>query len=291
MTFSFMQGPRARGFFQLLALTGAWVAASPAQAQTTFDVIGPREYELPVDFKPFSVFVQYATYQNDERAFDNNGDRVDGSRLEHISGLSKYVRFWTPDFDRRIGLAYEVIIPEVSLRDRQAASADSRQRSGIGDPLTGFAVWFKPDAGSTLGLQSFVQIPVGSDEVSDTNWKNLTSLLWDWRLPANLGWTADAGFVYQSRRTRDRVQPGLSWHTNERFAWRATEFLEPFVAIDAEYGDGNDGLADGWVVDAGPGLMFHTFDNQSISARYATSLGGKNHSVNNSIDIKYAYVW
>jgi hypothetical protein len=288
---SFISAARSRVFYQLLALTGAWVAASPAQAQTTFDVIGPREYELPVDFKPFNVFVQYATYQNDDRAFDNDGHRVDGSGLEKITGMSKYVRFWTPEFDRRIGLAYEVIVPETSLRDRQAASADARQLSGIGDPLTGFAVWFKPDAGSTLGLQSFVQIPVGTDEVSDTNWKNLTSLLWDWRLPANLGWTADAGFVYQSRRTSDRIKPGMSWHTNERFAWRANELLEPFIAIDAEYSDGQDGLADGWVVDAGPGLMLHSFDNQSISARYSTSLGGKNHVINNSIDIKYAYVW
>ena len=34
-----------------------------AQAQTTFDVIGPHEYELPVGFEPFNVFVQYAYVQ------------------------------------------------------------------------------------------------------------------------------------------------------------------------------------------------------------------------------------
>lgn len=262
-----------------------------AHAAPTFDVIGPREYELPTDFKPFNVFVQYATYQNSERSFDNDGHRGDGSGVETISGLSKYVRFWTPDFNRNIGLAWEVILPEVSIRDRSAATADDRQTSGIGDPLTGFALWYKPSGKSTLGIQSFMQVPVGDDDVSDTNWKNLTSLFWDVRLPANLGWTADAGFVYQSRRTSDRLRPGLAWHTNQRFAWQATKLLEPFIAVDAQYGDGHDGLADSWVVDAGPGVVFHTFDNQSIAIRYATSLGGKNSDVNNSANLKYAYVW
>ena len=38
-----------------------------AQAQTTFDVIGPHEYELPVGFEPFNVFVQYAYVQRNNR--------------------------------------------------------------------------------------------------------------------------------------------------------------------------------------------------------------------------------
>ena len=61
----------------LLALSLLAVAGT-ASAQTTFDVIGPREYELPVGFEPFNVFVQYATYQDNARMFDADGDRVDG---------------------------------------------------------------------------------------------------------------------------------------------------------------------------------------------------------------------
>lgn len=61
------------------------------------------------------------------------------------------------------------------------------------------------------------------------------------------------------------------------------------LAVDTEYSDGGGDLADGRVVDAGPGLMLHPFDNQSISARYSTRLGGKNHVIKNGIDIKYAY--
>lgn len=260
-----------------------------AAAQTTFDVIGPREYELPVGFEPFNVFVQYATYQDNARAFDDDGDRVDGSGSKALTGLSKYVRFWTPASKPNIGVAWEVIVPEVSIRNMSAPAGD-RHISGIGDPLTGFAIWYKPSANATLGFQSFVQVPVGTERVSDTNWKNLSSFFWDWRLGESFGWTGDAGVVWQSERDSG-FKPGLSWHTNNRFAWRASQRLEPFIGIDAETTDGRDGAPDAWVLDAGPGLMIHTFDNQSITLRYSTSIDGRNHSVNDSFNLKYAYVF
>lgn len=272
-----------------LAAAVFFIPVGAAQAQTTFDVIGPREYELPVDFEPFNVFVQYATVQENDRVFDADGERVDGSGSQAITGLSKYVRFWSPASKRNIGVAWEVIVPEVAIRNRAAPEGD-RHISGLGDPMTGFAIWYKPKQNVTLGFQSFVQIPVGTDRVSDTNWKNLSSFFWDWRMGEKFGWTGDAGAVWQSRRDSG-IKPGLAYHTNNRFAYRANQRLEPFLALDAEYADGKDGLPDGWALDGGAGLMVHTFSNQSITLRYSTSIDGKNHSVNDSLNMKYAYVW
>ncbi|MHC9086302.1 transporter [Luteimonas sp. RIT-PG2_3] len=264
--------------------------AGAAHAQTTFDVIGPREYELPTDFEPFNVFVQYASVQNNAKAFNDNGDRVDGSGSKAITGLSKYVRFWSPESNRKIGVAWEVIVPAVGIRNSNAPGPDDRHISGIGDPMTGFAIWYKPQGNVTLGFQSFVQIPVGTDRVSDTNWKNLSSFFWDWRLGDKFGYTGDAGFVWQSERDTG-IQPGMSWHANHRFAYRATQRLEPFLALDHEHVRANDGLPSGWALDGGVGLMVHTFDNQSITMRYSTSIDGRNHSYNDSFNLKYAYVW
>lgn len=265
------------------------VPAGVCVAQTTFDVIGPREYELPVDFKPFNVFVQYATVQDNDRVFDTSGDKVDGSGSQLISGLSKYVRFWTPESNRKIGLAWEVIVPEVAIRNRRAPEGD-RHISGIGDPLTGFAIWYKARPSLTLGFQSFLQVPVGTDRISDTNWKNLSSFFWDWRIGDTLGWTGDAGFVWQGTRD-DGFKPALTWHQNHRFAWRASPRLEPFLALDHERSGSKDGRPASWALDGGAGLMIHTFDNQSITLRYSTSLDGENHAVNDSFNLKYAYVW
>ncbi|MBN9695490.1 MAG: transporter [Zoogloea sp.] len=277
--------PVRRVVAALLLTLGAGLTL-PAAAQTTFDVIGPHEYDLPVDFQPFNVFVQYAYMQRNNRSFDGSGNRVKGSGSDALVGLSKYVRFWTPDFNRKIGLAWEVIVPEISLRNDR----NNTQASGIGDPMTGFAIWYKPRTDLTLGFQSFVQMPAGSTEVSDRNWKNLSSAFWDWRLTDKLGWTANAGFVFQGKRT-DNLLPGTVFHTNQRLGYRVSPLLEPFLALDYERSRSTATMDGGHALDAGAGMMFHTFDNQSITLRYSKSVSGENHSANNSFNVKYAYVW
>ncbi|WP_019919501.1 transporter [Methyloversatilis discipulorum] len=262
-----------------------------ASAQTTFDVIGPHEYDLPVNFdQPFNVFVQYATVQRDSRLFDNDGDRQRGNSAQKIIGLSKYVRFWTSESNRNIGLAFEVIQPTVGIRNRDAVDPDARHISGFGDTITGAAIWYKPTPGSTLGFQTFLQIPIGDKDVSDTNWKNLSSLLWYVPLTERIGWTGDLGFVAQSRRD-DGNRPGMLWHTNNRFGYRVNDWLEPFAGVDYERISGRNGADDSWGFDGSLGVMFHYYGNQSIALRYSHGIEGENRPVNNSINIKYAYVW
>jgi hypothetical protein len=273
-----------------VAMAAALWLACPAQAQVTFDVIGPHEYDLPVNFDPFNVFVQYGLVQNDSEFWDENGDRVAGSGARRVIGLSKYVHFWTPDFNRNIGLAWEVIQPEVSIRDRGAVDPDARNLSGFGDTLTGFAAWFKPTPKSTLGIQSFLQIPWGDKDVSDTNWKNLTSLLWYTPLGWEFDWTGDAGFTWQSPKA-DGVQPGTTFYTNNRFGYRVNQWLEPFVALDYEHIDSYEFQPEAWAFDGGLGLMVFTYEGQSITARYSTSLKAQNHTDNNSWNLKYVYTW
>lgn len=265
-------------------------AASPAaQAGVTFDVISPHEYELPAGgFDPFNVFVQYSSIQNTNDSYNANGNTVSGDGAQTLSGMSKYVRFWTPSFAPKMGLAWEVIQPVASIR--VTSDTNGSQRSGLGDTLTGFAAWYRPIETLTLGVQSFAVLPIGDEDVSDGNWKNLTSLFWDWRLPANLGWTADAGAIFQGERVDGRT-PGLGWHTNQRFGWRVAPWAEPFVSFDAEYIDGNDGLNHSWVTDVGGGMMFHTFKNQSIAVRWSQSVDGANHLQTQSLNLRYAYVW
>ena len=271
----------------LLGLTFLFGLNGIAQAATTFDVMGPHEYDLPAPgFEPFQVFVQYAYLQDDDKAYDNNGDRVAGSGNTTTVGLSKYVRFWTSESIPNLGLAYEVIVPEIGV----SSEANGGDVSGFGDPLTGFALWYKPTENSTLGFQSFLQIPVGDRDVSDTNWKNLSSALWDVRLTDKWGWTGDAGFVFQGSKD-DGTHPGTTFHTNERLGYRVSKLLEPFVGVDYEYTKGTTTVNKSYILDLSLGVMFHTFDNQSIAIRYAGSVEGQNRAVNNSLNLKYAYAW
>jgi hypothetical protein len=268
------------------ALSGIF---SSANAQTTFDVIGPREYDLPVGYQPFNVFVQYSYIQNHDKAWDAFGDKVDGSGAQQIVGMSKYVHFWTPNFSNKVGLAWEVIQPEIAVRDRDSSTPDGSV-SGFGDTITGFAAWIKPTSNSTFGIQSFVQVPIGDRSVSDTNWKNLTSFLWDVRLPYNLGWTADAGWVWQGEKDNG-LTPGTTFHTNQRFGWQIAGWIEPFLALDYEHTEAFDGIPASWALDGGVGVMVNTYQGQSLTLRYSRGLDGENHSFTDSWNLKYAVAW
>lgn len=282
-----------------LALAVAAIAIAPrfAAAQVTFDVIGPHEYDLPVGYQPWNVFVQYVTVQDNNRAFDTSGDRLKlDPESRSVVGLSKWVHFFTVDSLPDVGMGFEVIQPEVSVRTDATATVNAHTNSGFGDTLIGYAIWYKPTSGSTLGLQTFLQMPIGSNDVSDTNWKNLTSVLW--YVPfggGRWGWTGDAGFVFQSPRD-DGVHPGVTFHTNNRLGYKATDLLEPFVALDYEHtGEGSQrGGGDtpsAHVLDLGAGVMFNLYKNQSLALRYSHSTDGENHSSNNSINVKYVYVF
>ncbi|HEY0231176.1 MAG TPA: transporter [Dokdonella sp.] len=280
-----------------LALLGAALVPALAGAQVTFDVIGPHEYDLPVNYQPWNVFVQYVTVQQNDDAYDTSGDKVSlRPESRAITGLSKWVHFFTVDSLPGVGMGFEVIQPEVNVHVDATSSVSAHSNSGFGDTLIGYAIWYKPTEGSTLGLQTFLQMPIGGNDVSDTNWKNLTSVLW--YVPfggGRWGWTGDAGFVFQSPRD-DGVHPGVTFHTNNRIGYKATELLEPFVAIDYEHtGEGTlrggGDTASAHVLDLGAGVMFNLYKNQSLALRYSRSTDGENHSFNNSVNIKYVYVF
>ncbi|MDI9847463.1 transporter [Rhodoblastus sp. 17X3] len=261
----------------------------------TFAVIGPQEYNLPVNFKdPFNVFVQYGEFNSTNQAWSPSGGLYKTPNTDLFVGLSKYVRFWTFDSIPNVGFAYEVIVPEVMVTGPFDAV------KGIGDPLTGPAVWFKPTKDTTLGLQSFVQIPIGQTEVSNHYWANYSSIFFDWQSPL-LAFTGNAGAVFRSIQSAPgslRVNEGTTLHTNLRLSWKATTFWEPFVAFDWQttgganyaYGGGVAALANQETA-LGAGVMAHFSPVASLTLRYSRGVEGYNTGLTNAGYLKFAYVW
>lgn len=276
-----------------MAVVAGLGCAASVHAQVTFDVIGPHEYELPVGFKPFNVFVQYATFQDSNKLWNADGNRRSTPRTDVVVGLSKYVRFWSPESNPDIGIAYEIIVPEVNIR----SSGNHTSAGGFGDPLTGPAIWYKPSANSTLGFQSFMQVPVGDSDVGGGDvWKNYSSLFWDVQM-GKLTYTADAGFVFFGKSTAADATPGTIFHTNHRVGYAINDVVEPFIALDYETQSAwtnkvtsvrnprNDELT------GGIGVMVKYYGNQSITVRYSGGIDGKNRAATNSLNLKYAYAW
>ncbi|MCK9383798.1 MAG: transporter [Nevskia sp.] len=273
-----------------VALTGLAATPNAAALGITLDVITPGEYALPVDFKPFNVFVQYATLGTTRKDFDAGGNRVDANGDQTIVGLSKYVRFWTFDGLPKVGFAYEVILPEVGLRNPETRT----RAGGIGDPLTGFAVWFKPTSNATFGLQNFLSVPVGNAAVGGGDaWADLASFLWTVKFgPGNAGdYTADAGAVFTGKAASTGRTPGTILHTNQRIGYNVTSWLQPFIGADYQYQAGRNGAPSNHALDADVGLSFFTFKNQSIAVKYSFGVEGKNFPVTNTLEVKYVYSW
>jgi hypothetical protein len=278
-----------------LALVTSFGAAAPAvAADITFAVIGPHEYELPVNFKPFNVFVQYGQWNNQSKAYDASGKRVDGSGGDLFVGLSKYVYFWTFDAIPDVGFAYEIIVPEVRI------DVPGFHEGGVGDPLTGPAVWFKPNANSTIGFQSFLQIPIGGDKVTNDYWANYSSLFYDYQWE-HFSFTGNTGFVFRTDRKASGlpdIDQATTFHTNVRFGWKASTMFEPFVGVDYQRtGTSRFTTSNAVAIPSsnetalGVGLMVNFSPKTSLTVRYSHAVDGKNTTKTNGVYGKYVLVW
>lgn len=259
------------------------------------NVIGPHEYALPVNFESFNAVAQYAYVQTDNMAFDSNGKRVSGPDTFTSVGFTKYVRFFTLKPLPDVGIAWEFLLPEISVQ-KTGFSA-----SGFGDPLTGFAVWMKPSKISTAGVQTFLSIPVGADAVSDKTWGSLTTIIGDVQL-GNLNLDGQIGYIYKTDRHQtgvNDVKPGGTFHTNVRTGYRVQEYLEPFIAVDYQTTESSKDKATGESINnsasnelsAGAGTMIHFSDSASLTMRYDYGIDGKNTPVTNAFHFKIVYIW
>lgn len=283
-------------FMFIGVLFAALAVHSNANASgVTLNVIGPHEYALPVNYDSFNAVVQYGYIQNDTKAFNNKGDSVSGPDTLTAVGLTKYVRFFTLKSLPDVGLAWEVIQPEISVQ-KSGVSA-----SGLGDPITGFAGWMKPSKNSTLGIQSFLQVPIGTEAVSDKSWKNLTSILADIQL-GDFNIDGDVGVVVQSNKHengKNDISPGTTFHTNLRLAYRAHKLFEPFIGVDFQTtGTAKDEVTGLKLVNSssnetviGGGAVIYFTDSIFIATRYDYGIAGKNTPISNSLNFKIAYIW
>jgi hypothetical protein len=259
------------------------------------NVIGPHEYALPVNFEPFNAVAQYSYFQSDRETFDSGGNKVDGPDTFTAVGFTKYVHFFTLKSLQDVGIAWEVLLPEISVQ-KSGFSV-----SGFGDPLTGFAVWIKPNKNSTVGVQSFLSIPAGSDSVSDNTWGSLTTIIGDWQM-GDINIDGQLGYIHKTTRHQtgaNDVDPGDTFHANLRLAYRANQYFEPFVAADYQTTGGSSDKGAGRdipnstnnEISCGGGLLVNISDPLSLAMRYDVGVDGKNTTVTNAFHIKLAYVW
>lgn len=285
------------GMSAVLGAVMAIAAAPSAQAEDiTFAVIGPHEYELPVNFQPFNVFVQYGEFNGTSKQFDSSGHITNMPQQSLTEGLSKYVHFWTFAELPGIGFAYEVIVPEVSIGTSGGANI-----SGFGDTLTGPAVWFKPSADSTIGFQSFFTAPIGTSQVTNHYFSNYSSIFYDYQAKA-FDITGNTGAVFRTDQRGDglvSIGEGTTFHTNLRVGLKTGTMIEPFAAIDFQTTSSSTVRATGITVPysnssdlaLGGGLVFTLDPKINVTLRYSRSVAGINTPLTNAGYLKFVYLF
>ena len=298
-----------KGFAKYLAL--AMLAALPATTaraeNVTFAVIGPHEYELPVNFKDFDVFVQYGFSNFTDRTFDAHSNLEKIPHQDLNVGLTKFVRFITFDSLPNVGFAPEAIIPEIN-----ANNGAGSHLYGIGDPIFGGAVWVKPNKDSTFGFQTFITAPIGTTAFSNHYYSNISTILYDyqahsWDLTGNTGATLRSD---QRAPGADRVREGTTFFTDLRLGYKLNQPaipFEPFFAIDYEFTTGSKNtvtnqplttvLPNGQVLYSnttdlalGAGGVFTISDKYSLTLRYSRSVYGLNEPPTNAVYMKFVSI-
>lgn len=278
-----------------IALQGTAAVAS----DITFGILGPREYELPVNYKDFTVFVQYGQVNRTAQFFDNNGNLTRQPQQTLGVGLSKFVYFTTFDALPGVGFAIEAILPEVYFSQRGGPD-----QFGAGDTIWGFATWIKPTENSTLGFQSFIQAPIGTDNFTNRYYANYSSILFDHQ-SKYFSFTGNVGGVFRGNQDPVpggvRVNPGTTFHTNLRLGYKLdipSVPIEPFLALDYQYNTVTRVTATNAPIPfsnnqdfaLGAGLAFLYDPKQSFTIRYSRSVFGQNTSPTDAVYLKFVYI-
>ncbi|MFT9460097.1 MAG: transporter [Acetobacter orientalis] len=271
-------------------------ASSAHAADITLGIIGPHEYDLPVDFKPFNVLVQYGDGNAAGNSYNSTGQRQARGGSHTWAGMTKYVHFRSFEAIPHVGFAFELIQSE------SYTLANGTDYGGLGPTIVGPAAWFKPNAHSTLGIQTFMQTPVGTRDATSPNyWSNISSIIFDYEWK-HFSFDGDIGTVTGSTKhvkNQHSYAPGVVFYSNLRFSWKATSRIEPFLAFDWQNVNGTyDNTARQYMdnsssreVAMGPGLMFTLSKSVSVTARYSHSLEGRNTPETNAYYMKFVYAW
>lgn len=274
--------------YSMAVMATLCIAAIPAQAQITRGFIGAHEYALPdpKGMKPWNVFVEYSTLQSTDKVWNASGDKVSTGKTETLVSLSKFVHFWelVPD----VGVAMELIVPKVGVRDRAGLGANSA--SGIADPIIGPAFWIKPAPNWTLGADMFLQVPIGDSSVGGgKRWNAIASVFWDGQFD-KVNWTGNVGTTVFGKGDDDS-RIGTTLYVNNRLGYRMSALVEPYIGIDYERQRAKGGSPANHEWGAAAGLMFYAFDKGHISVHYQKGFKGENRAVSNNLNLRFAYVF
>lgn len=282
-------------FLFIVCMAEVVLTKSALAAGIPFSVIGPHEYTLPLNFKPYLEFVQSVEVNDDRMSFDSVGNTQDSALGHTLTTSTKLAYLFQIKGLRKVGFEAEAILPA----SRVTGGPDAV--TGIGDPVAGLAMWTKPTDHAVIGLQDYFVLPLGSQAFSGKHTSNIFSLLGDyvagrWDFDGDLGVVAPLSYATRSGQPTQRA--GNAYFANLRISYRLSLPFEPFTGLDWQNSAGawlvNNGEAvpasNGHEIAALAGVMWH-LPSGSLTASWHYGLSGRNVIRTDSLLMRWIYAF
>jgi hypothetical protein len=300
----------AKGIFRSIVAAGVAAAVPGVDAFAggiPFAGNRPQSYEFPLDYKePYDSFGQFIQYNDDRKAFNNNGDKVSGPGTDTFVGLSSRLHYWKFDSMPDVGWVASLTVPEVRVQGSGFSA------SGIGDPLIGGLAFIKPSPSSTLGFQLLAQVPIGTSKVTTDTWSLWPAVFYDIWFENRINFDLLVGGILRSTTHKtgaNDLDQGNTFHANMRLGvgtepviYSKSFYAIPFVGVDYQKtGKGKDKVTGLDLPDSESnetavslGVLFQlqrkkTYDQFEI--HYAKGTRGKNTSVTDGVFMQYWHYW
>ena len=277
---------------RLLCLVIASLSSVATAAGIPSAVIGPHEYDLPLNFAPIGEVELYGSVNSNQRAYASNGEQIKGPDGASNLLLPKFA--YLAPLGRHLGYELEALVPVEQITGPHPKSL------GVGDPIFASVLWFKPTDATTLGGDLLIQPAWGQSRYSSQNLVLTPTLFYDanWRgfnLDGDVGLSLPGDHNHEIGGIRN---PADTAFANLRLAYRVAPGWEPFLSSDWQStghgrNDAGQRLADSnsRELALGAGVMWSPSPATSVMVNYSHTVSGANVVQTNALYFHYVYAW
>lgn len=244
----------------------------------TYSVISPSEFNLPVakPGKGINFFFQNAVYTNDNKSYNNNGDKVNNPTGNDTElGVTRFGRLFSFKSTPDIGYYWEVLLPEVHIN----AAGKGGSVSGLADPLGILAIYTRPTKNFLIGMENGFTAPIGNNDLTYNYYTYQPNIIFDYHSSTGFGVDGLVGFAFKTHNDNTDTNPGTDFYADLRLRYKLNHWISPALSYDYQQTHGVSGAHNAAyqdIVGGGAKLFFNKSHTLSGSIAYRVGVAGKN---------------
>lgn len=272
-----------------LAVTLLSAVTTGAQAGLIpYSVIGVHEFDLPVTYQPFNAFLSYNVYRDEGKSWTGSS-----SQNDTLLTINKFAHFFKIDALPQVGFLWEGL-----LGAGHVTYKDNNSNSGMIDPQTGVLAWIRPTPTWTTGLEYWLYLPFGSNELSGHSVDHSVAFVTNYT-QGNFTLDGDVAVKIRGNYRHDgkHLEQGDTLFANLCLSYKLIKNIEPLVKVDYQTTgpgkdkDTGDRTPSSDELALGVGNHFSLSDKLSADAWYLRGVDGRNTTKTNSVYLKLVYLF